>query len=440
MGTGPDAAELTLPSCVCYTFPAMPSPNPPPPLAVSLDEQIALLSRGTADIVPLPELKAKLLKSAKDGRPLQVKLGLDPTAPDIHLGFAVVLRKLRQFQDLGHEVVIIIGDYTALIGDPSGRSTTRPMLSSEEIEANGRTYVEQLAKVLDREKTVIRFNSEWLGKLSFADLVGLASKMTVAQVMQREDFANRYRDGLPISLHELLYPLAQAFDSVAIRADVEMGGQDQTFNNLAGRMLQKEMGQEPQVVLLMPLLVGLDGVKKMSKSLGNYVGISEPPAEMFGKLMSLSDEMMPVYYELCTDVPMDEVAVLTDSVRTHPRGAKKRLAREIITLYHGAEAAQAADDEFERVHKEHQVPDDLPDFAIPAEICDADGHARVTALLVAARLAPSSGEAKRLILGGGVSLDGEKITDAAATVLVQTGQVIKVGRNRFVQLVAPAAA
>ncbi len=419
----------------------MPSPYSRTPLTeLSLDEQIALLQRGTADIVPLPELKAKLQKSAKDGRPLQVKLGLDPTAPDIHLGFAVVLRKLRQFQDLGHEVVIIIGDYTALIGDPSGRSSTRPMLSSAEIEANGRTYVEQLAKVLDREKTVIRFNSEWLGKLSFADLVGLASKMTVAQVLQREDFANRYREGLPISLHELLYPLAQAYDSVAIRADIEMGGQDQTFNNLAGRMLQKEMGQEPQVVLLMPLLVGLDGVKKMSKSLGNYVGISEAPAEMFGKLMSLSDDLMPTYFELCTDVPMDEVGVLTDPARTHPRDAKKRLAREIIALYHGADAGQGADDEFERVHKDHLVPEDIPEFAVPADLCDPAGDARVTALLVAAKLAPSSAEAKRLIAGGGVSLDGEKIADAAAMVRVQTGQVVKVGKNRFVQLVAPAGA
>ena len=407
---------------------------------LSIDQQMEMIARGTVDIVPRPELKAKLEKSAREGRPLQIKLGLDPTAPDIHLGFAVVLRKMRLFQDLGHVVIIIIGDYTALIGDPSGRATTRPMLSPAETEANGRTYVEQLAKVLDREKTVVRFNSEWLGKLSFAEIVGLASKMTVAQVMQREDFKNRFEAGQPISLHELLYPLAQAYDSIAIGADVEMGGQDQTFNNLAGRMLQKEMGQEPQVVLLMPLLVGLDGVKKMSKSLGNYVGISEPPAEMFGKLMSLSDEMMPMYYELCTDVPMDEVAALTDSAQTHPREAKKRLAREIITLYHGADAAQAADDEFERVHKEHQVPDDLPEFAVPAELCDAAGHARVTALLVAAKLAPSSGEAKRLILGGGVSLDGDKITDAAATVLVQTGQVVKVGRNRFVQLVAPAGA
>ncbi len=282
-------------------------------MTLSLDQQIETIARGTTEIVPLAELKSKLAKSAKEGCPLQIKLGLDPTAPDIHLGFAVVLRKLRQFQDLGHEVVIIIGDYTALIGDPSGRSTTRPMLSTDEIARNGQTYVEQLAKVLDREKTIVRFNSEWLGKLSFADLVGLAAKMTVAQVMQREDFAQRFSQGHPISLHELLYPLAQAYDSVAIRADVEMGGQDQTFNILAGRALQKELGQEPQVALFMPLLVGLDGVKKMSKSLGNYVGISEAPSEMFGKLMSVSDELMPTYYELCTDVPMDEVRTLTNS-------------------------------------------------------------------------------------------------------------------------------
>ncbi len=407
---------------------------------LSIDQQMERIARGTFDIVPKSELRAKLEKSARDGKPLLVKLGLDPTAPDIHLGFAVVLRKLRLFQDLGHVVVIIIGDYTALIGDPSGRSTTRPMLSTEEIEANGRTYVEQLAKVLDREKTVVRFNSEWLGKLSFAELVGLASKMTVAQVMQREDFKNRFDAGQPIGLHELLYPLAQAYDSVAIAADVEMGGQDQTFNNLAGRALQKEMGQEAQVVLLMPLLVGLDGVKKMSKSLGNYVGISEPPAEMFGKLMSLSDPLMPTYYELCTDVPMDEVAALTDAGRTHPREAKKRLAREVITLYHGAEAAQAADDEFERVHKQHEEPEDMPEVAVPDSICDAAGHARVTALLVAAGLAPSSGEAKRLIAQGGVSIDGEKVADPAGTILIRSGQVVKVGRNRFARLIAPVGA
>ena len=267
-----------------------------------------VLARGTFDIVPRAELKSKLAKSAKDGRPLQIKLGLDPTAPDIHLGHTVVLRKLRQFQDLGHEVVLIIGDYTSLIGDPSGRSVTRPMLTEAEIAENARTYVDQLSKVLDRDKTRVRFNSEWLGKLTFADLVRLCSHITVAQVLQREDFANRYSQGQPISLHELLYPLSQAYDSVAIHADVELGGPDQTFNILAGRALQKELGQEAQVALFVPTLVGLDGVKKMSKSLGNYVGVSEPPTEMFGKLMSLSDELMPTYYELCTNVPMDEVA------------------------------------------------------------------------------------------------------------------------------------
>ena len=408
---------------------------PSPPQAI--DQQIEMITRGTFDIVPKADLKAKLLQSAKSGKPLQVKLGLDPTAPDIHLGFAVVLRKLRQFQDLGHEVVIIIGDYTALIGDPSGRSTTRPMLSSEEIAANGKTYVTQLAKVLDPEKTIVRFNSEWLGKLSFAELVNLASKMTVAQVMQREDFANRFSLGQPIGLHELLYPLAQAYDSVAIHADIEMGGQDQTFNNLAGRALQKELGQDPQVVLLMPLLVGLDGVKKMSKSLGNYVGISETPIIMFGKLMSISDSLMPSYFELCTDVPMEEVRTLTDGNLTHPREAKKRLGREIITLYHGAEAAQSADDEFERVHKEHQVPEEMPEITVPLDLCTADGQVRVTALLVAAGLAPSSGEAKRLIQQGGVSVDGLKLTDPAGMLEIQTGQVIKVGKNRFARLLAP---
>lgn len=412
----------------------------PHPTELTLDQQMALLSRGTTDIVPKNELKAKLEKSAKDGRPLQIKLGLDPTAPDIHLGHAVVLRKLRQFQDLGHEVVLIIGDYTTLIGDPSGRSATRPVLSEQEITDNAKTYVEQFAKIIDREKTHVRFNSEWLGKLSFADLVRLASQITVAQVLQREDFSNRFSAGQSIGLHELLYPLAQAYDSVAIRADVELGGPDQTFNILAGRALQKEVGQDQQVALFVPLLVGLDGVKKMSKSLGNYVGISEAPSEMFGKLMSIGDELMPAYYELCTDVPMDEVGVLTHSGRTHPREAKKRLAREIITLYHSAEAAQSADDEFERVHKEHQIPDEMPEIAVPSEICDAAGHARVTALLVAAKLAPSSGEAKRLIQQGGVTIDGEKITDPAQSVLVQSGQVVKVGRNRFARLIAPVGA
>ncbi len=409
-------------------------------MALSVEEQLERVARGTTEIVPLPEMRAKLAKSLKDGRPLKVKLGLDPTAPDIHLGFAVVLRKLRQFQDLGHDVILIIGDYTALIGDPSGRSATRPMLTPEEIASNARGYIAQLGKILDPERTSARYNGEWLGKLDFAEVVRLASRMTVAQVLQREDFSKRFEGGQPISLHELLYPLAQAYDSVAIEADVELGGQDQKFNLLAGRDLQREMGQEPQVALMMPLLVGLDGVKKMSKSLGNYVGIDESPPAMFGKLMSITDEMMPSYYELCTDVPLSDVRRLTDASQAHPREAKKRLAREIIALYHGPEAAQAADEEFERLHgrgsSAHAVPDDMPEVVVPAESIQ-EGRAKLTDLLKAANLAASSGEAKRLIQQGGVSLDGEKITDPSAAVPVRTTQVLKVGRNSFVRLIAP---
>jgi tyrosyl-tRNA synthetase len=423
---------------LCYTHGVI-SPD--------IEGQIAAISRGVSDIIPLAELKTKLARSAKENRPLRVKLGLDPTAPDIHLGFAVVLRKLRLFQDLGHQVVIIIGDYTALIGDPSGRSTTRPMLTTEEIARNAQTYVEQLSRILDRDKMEVRFNSEWLGKLSFAELVGLASHMTVAQVMQREDFASRYAQGQPISLHELLYPLAQAFDSVAIHADIEMGGQDQTFNVLAGRHLQEQMGQERQIAIFMPILVGLDGVKKMSKSLGNYVGIAEPPGEMFGKLLSIRDEIMREYFVLCTDVPLPEIdSLLLEATegRVNPKEIKKRLAREIVTLYHGPDAALAADEEFERIHgrgaTRDAVPDDTPEVPISTENMDADGHIRVTHLLVAAGMAPSAGEAKRLIQQGGVSLDGQKITDVNQTVLVQNGQVLRVGKHRFARLLPPAGA
>ncbi|MBC7808686.1 MAG: tyrosine--tRNA ligase, partial [Akkermansiaceae bacterium] len=286
-------------------------------IPAELDQQIARLTRGTELIVPENGLRTKLEKSAKTGRPLRVKLGLDPTAPDIHLGFAVVLRKLRQFQDLGHTVVIIIGDYTALIGDPSGRSATRPMLSKEEIQSNAATYVDQLATILDREKTEVRFNSEWLGAMGFADVVTLTAKMTVAQVLTREDFKKRWDAREPISLHELLYPLAQAQDSVAIEADIEMGGSDQTFNILAGRDLQAAIGQDPQIGLFMPLLVGLDGQKKMSKSLGNYVGIREAPLDQYSKILSLADAQMRTYFLLCTDVPEDEFDALLASA-TNP--------------------------------------------------------------------------------------------------------------------------
>ena len=406
----------------------------PPELTAALEK----LKRGTDGIVPENGLEAKLLKSQKDGKPLKIKLGLDPTAPDIHLGFAVVLRKLRQFQDLGHEVIIIIGDYTALIGDPSGRSATRPMLTAEEIQSNARTYVDQLARILDREKTTVRFNGEWLGKLDFAEVVKLASRMTVAQVMQREDFANRYAQNQPISLHELLYPLAQAYDSVAISADVEMGGRDQTFNILAGRDLQKELGQEPQIALFMPLLVGLDGVKKMSKSLGNYVGIAESADAMYGKLMSLADEMMRTYFTLCTDVPLPEIEALiadAESGATNPKDVKRRLAREIIAIYHGMDAANAADVEWNRIHSAHQLPTDIPETVLSADLVQ-DGTVWICKLLVAGGMAKGTGEARRLIEQGGVSLNGAKITDTAAQLqwAELNDAVLRVGARRYARL------
>ena len=397
---------------------------------------MARLRRGAIAIVPEDGLRQKLHRSAGTGKPLKIKLGLDPTAPDIHLGFAVVLRKLRQFQDLGHQVILIIGDYTALIGDPSGRSATRPMLSKNEIDANARTYVDQLARILDRERTVVRFNSEWLGELDFAQVVRLASKMTVAQVLQRGDFANRYAQHQPISLHELLYPLAQAYDSVAIEADVEMGGQDQTFNILAGRDLQREMGQDPQVGMFMPLLVGLDGVHKMSKSLGNYIGIAEPPGEMYGKVMSLPDALMRDYFVLATDVPEEECEALlrqAETGQTNPKLVKQRLAREIVRLYHGDAAAQAAEAEFNRVFSRGELPAEMPEVAVPTGELK-EGRIWVVRLITLAGLAKTSGEARRLVEQGGVSLDDEKVTDWQTQVPARDGAVLKVGKRHFARL------
>ncbi|GAB4459347.1 MAG: tyrosine--tRNA ligase [Armatimonadaceae bacterium] len=399
---------------------------------LAIDEQVDVLLRGTQAVVPAEGLKAKLQKSAKTGKPLRVKLGLDPTAPDIHLGFAVVLRKLRQFQDLGHTVVIIIGDYTALIGDPSGRSATRPMLSEEEIRQNAATYIDQLAVILDRERTEVRFNSEWLGQLSFADLVRLTSQMTVAQVLTREDFRNRFDANQPISLHELLYPLAQAYDSVAIEADIEMGGQDQTFNVLAGRDLQESVGQEPQVALFMPLLVGTDGEKKMSKSLGNYVGIAEPPLTQYSKIMSIGDELMTQYFLLCTDVPVDEFENLLQTV-ANPMEAKHRLASEIVQIYHGAQAAAEAGKEWRRVHSERQLPSEMPDIVVSPDQME-EGAVGIVALIRLANFAPSNGEARRLVEQGGVTLDGEKIEDPKANVPVTDGAVLKVGKKNYGRL------
>ena len=388
---------------------------------------IARLERGAELIVPQGGLQAKLEKSAKTGKPLRVKLGLDPTAPDIHLGFAVVLRKLRQFQDLGHTVVIIIGDYTALIGDPSGRSATRPMLTKDEITANAATYVDQLATILDRDKTEVRFNSEWLGAMGFADVVTLTAKMTVAQVLTRDDFKKRWDAREPISLHELLYPLAQAQDSVAIEADIEMGGSDQTFNILAGRDLQGAVGQDPQIGLFMPLLVGLDGQKKMSKSLGNYVGIAEPPLDQYSKVMSLADAQMPQWFLLCTDVPEAEFAALLDS-GANPMNAKHRLATEIVTIYHGSDAGIAASAEWKRIHSAGQFPVDAPDVQV------TENPLGIIALLEVCGVGASNGERKRLIEGGGVSVNGAKIADPKAVVTIADGDEFKAGRKNYARL------
>ncbi len=405
---------------------------------MGIEQQAAALRRGIVRTTPENGLEDKLRRASEEGRPLIVKLGLDPTAPDIHLGSAVVLRKLRQFQDMGHRVVVIIGDFTAMIGDPSGKSETRKQLTAEEIKVNAQTYADQYCRILDPDRTEVRFNSEWLGSLDFADVIRLAARMTVAQVMERDDFAKRWREGRPIGLHELLYPLCQAYDSVVLRADIEMGGTDQMFNILAGRDLQAHYGQEPQVAVFMPLLVGLDGVQKMSKSLGNYVGITEPPYSMFGKLMSITDEMMGTYFELTTDVPLDEVRSLLESVAAgsvNPKDVKRRLAREVVTIYHGAAAAQAADAEFERVHARHQVPDTMPEVEIPADAA-RDGRIWICRLVALAGLAKGTGEARRLIEQGAVWLDDERCMSAEAELehAKLPGSVIRVGNRRFVRL------
>ena len=391
---------------------------------MNLDQQVELLKRGASLIVPENGLRAKLEKSAKTGKPLVVKLGLDPTSPDIHLGFAVVLRKIRQFQDLGHRVTIIIGDYTTLIGDPSGRSATRPMLTEEQIRENAATYVDQLSVILDRAKTDIRFNSEWLGKLSFADLVKLTSKMTVAQVLTRDDFRKRWDAGAPISLHELLYPLAQGYDSVAIEADIEMGGQDQTFNILTGRDLQAETGQDQQIGFFMPLLVGLDGQKKMSKSLGNYVGIAEPAIDQYSKVMSLADELMGDWFLLCTDVPVETYSEWL-AAGSNPMDAKHKLAHAIVEIYHGLESADAASEQWKKVHSGRQFPDDAPEHTV------SSNPIAPVALLVELGVCASNGDARRLVEQGGLSLNGEKHSDTKALVNVTSGDQLKAGKKHY---------
>jgi len=394
---------------------------------MNIDDQMELLLRGAEHCYSAEELERRLAEAGRTGKPLRVKLGLDPTAPDIHLGHTVVLRKLRQFQDLGHKAVLIIGDYTARIGDPSGQNATRPMLTDEQIKANARTYFDQAGRILDASagKLEVRRNSEWLEKLTFADILRLAGQMTVARMLERDTFALRYADGVPIGVHEFLYPLMQAYDSVAIAADVELGGTDQTFNNLCGRDIQRGYGQSPQVVLVTPILVGLDGTQKMSKSTGNYVGVTEPANEMFGKVMSIPDKLMANYFTLLTDLPTGEIAALVDPAKTHPRRAKAALAGRIVAAYHDPAAAESASAEFDRVFAERQTPTEMPEVAVPA------GPVGLVELIVAAGFAASNSEARRLIRQNAVSIDGEKISDVKARVAPKDGQILRVGKRRF---------
>lgn len=398
----------------------------------SAAEQLKTIASGAADIVPEDALVRKL----ESGRTLTIKLGVDPTAPDLHLGHAVPLRKLRQFQDLGHQVVLIIGDFTALIGDPSGRSTTRPALTPEQVEANATTYIEQAYKVLDPERTVMRRNSEWLAPLGFADILRLTSQFTVARIMERDDFQKRYREGVGISLHELLYPMAQAYDSVAISSDVELGGTDQLFNLLAGRELMEKMGLEPQVCLTLPLLEGTDGVQKMSKSYGNYIGLTDAPDDMFGKVMSIPDALMVKYYRLCTSLPVADVDAIERGLAggaLHPNETKRRLAREIVALYHDAGASVAAEDAFDRVFKRHEAPEDVPDAWV-----EAAETVYLPGTLKEAGLAATASEARRLIDGGAVRIDGEPVTLPAGAYEVAwghiDGRVLQAGKRRFARI------
>ncbi len=398
----------------------------------SINEQMDMIRRGTVEILPEEELVKKLERSIKENKPLIVKQGFDPTAPDIHLGHTVGIRKLRHFQELGHQVVVIIGDFTAMVGDPSEKNATRPRLSHDQVMEHAKTYQEQFFKILDPEKTIVRYNGEWFSKMNFAEIMELASKFTVARMLERDDFAKRYANQQPISIHEFFYPLMQAYDSVVIKADVELGATEQKFNLVIGRNIQKEYGQEPQIILTLPVLEGLDGKQRMSKSLGNYIGIDEAPEEMYGKTLSIPDNLIMRYFELVTDVDLSElkeIAAKLQDPAVNPRDIKRYLARTIVRMYHDEQAAARAEAHFDQVFVKKDIPDDIPEVAVGQD------QMRIDDLVVFAGMAKSKGEARRLIQGGGVSLDGEKITDPFHTVRIKKGQVLKVGKRRFARLV-----
>jgi tyrosyl-tRNA synthetase len=399
-------------------------------MARSVAEQLREMQRGVVDIIPVEELQRKL----ESGRMLRIKWGADPSAPDLHLGHTVVLNKLRQFQEFGHVVIFLIGDFTAMIGDPTGRSETRKALTRDEVQRNAETYTQQVAKILDPALTEIRFNSEWTDNLSAAELVRLCSQYTVARLLERDDFARRLRDGHPIHVHEFLYPLLQGYDSVALRADVEVGGTDQRFNLLVGRELQRAYGQEPQVILTMPLLEGTDGVQKMSKSLGNAIGITDPATEMYGKIMSISDALMARYYELLSTVSLDRVQEIQQGA-VHPMEAKKQLAAELVSRFHGKSAGKQAASEFSRQFQQRELPSEIETYAWIGQ----EPTVWICQLLRTAGLTKSTSEARRLVLQGGVRIDGERVEDADLQVVVKGEAVLQVGRRRVVKVTFPSS-
>lgn len=401
----------------------------------SVQEQMAVIRRGAVEILVEAELEEKIAKSIETGVPLKIKAGFDPTAPDLHLGHTVLIQKLKQFQDLGHQVYFLIGDFTGMIGDPTGKNETRKPLTREQVLQNAETYKEQVFKILDPEITIVVFNSSWMGPMSAADLIALASRYTVARMLERDDFHKRFTGQQPIAIHEFLYPLVQGYDSVALEADLEMGGTDQKFNLLVGRELQKQSGQRPQSVLTMPLLEGLDGVNKMSKSLGNYIGITEPAKEIYGKVMSISDELMLRYYELLSDVDLQTLQKIKDGVAgkeggAHPMESKKALAQEIVARFHGQAAGERAAEEFVQQFKQKEIPDDVPEVTL-----SYDGPVWICRLLTDAGLTASNGEARRLVAQGGVKINGEKVDNPDLEIAPGSDLILQAGKRRFAKII-----
>lgn len=404
-----------------------------PQQMAEVERQLDILKRGVVEIIPEEDLRKKIEKSVVSGTPLKIKLGLDPTAPDIHIGHTVVINKLRQFQDLGHHVQLLLGDFTARVGDPTGKSETRKPLTEEQVKENAKTYVKQYGKILDMSKTELRYNSEWLSALDFAEVLHLAGTMTVARMLERDDFAKRYSSNQPISIHEFFYPLMQGYDSVALECDIELGGTDQKFNLLMGRQLQKEYGKELQVAMTTPLLEGLDGVQKMSKSLGNYIGIDEEPNQIYGKSMSIPDELMLKYFELATPVPLEEIKEMEEGLQNgtvHPRDVKMKLAKILVQLYHGEEAAEQAEEHFKTVFQQRALPTEIPEKEWQGE-----GVVKIVDLIAGLDLVPSKGEGRRMVQQGAVKVNEEKIDDLNHEIEVTSGMIIQVGKRKFVKIV-----